>query len=105
MSIFFLGSTINRYHNNFRAGRERIHRQTERQSENQQTDKQTQWADMQDRQKQDEHTQMIDRQTNIGKKYRQSETNKNTVDKQKDTSTNKNTLMWMENKQRENRQG
>ena len=51
MSIFFLGSTINRYHNNFRAGRERIHRQTERQSENQQTDKQTQWADMQDRQK------------------------------------------------------
>ena len=48
---------------------------------------------------------MIDRQTNIGKKYRQSETNKNTVDKQKETSTNKNTLMWMENKQRENRQG
>ena len=62
-------------------------------TENQQTDKQTQWADMQDRQKQDEHTQMIDRQTNIGKKYRQSETNKNTVDKQKDTSTNKNTYV------------
>lgn len=36
---------------------------------------------------------MIDRQTNIGKKYRQSETNKNTVDKQKDTSTNKNTYV------------
>lgn len=47
---------------------------------------------------------MIDRQTNIGKKYRQSETNKNTVDKQKDTSTNKNTYVDG-NKQRENRQG
>ena len=36
---------------------------------------------------------MIDRQTNIGKKYKQSETKKKTIDKQKDTSTNKNTYV------------